>query len=165
MKRLQTLRKIYAAMKRLKLLAAKKRRELQAAKEHRELRAAKKRRELRAEKKHREVPAAKTPREIRETKKRRQNRAAMIRQEIRAPFVVKFLHLPYGRPEKMVFVAHADADWYKGAYSVLSPMGLGLIRRKVGQVVKINIPGGVRRFKILMIRNLDHDSDDLPPRM
>jgi len=48
------------------------------------------------------------------------------------------------------------ADLEKGLVSIASPIGRGLISRKDGEVVKIEVPSGTKRFEIVEIRTI-HD--------
>jgi transcription elongation factor GreA len=49
-----------------------------------------------------------------------------------------------------------DADVTKGMISTSSPIGRGLLNKKVGDEVKIPIPGGVREMEVLSLRTM-HD--------
>lgn len=55
-------------------------------------------------------------------------------------------------------VTSEDADVTKGLLSTSSPIGRGLLGKKVGDEVKIVIPGGVRRMEILSLKTI-HDED------
>jgi transcription elongation factor GreA len=46
-------------------------------------------------------------------------------------------------------VTSEEADAAKGRISTNSPIGRGLLGKEVGDVVKIQIPGGLREFEIL----------------
>jgi len=46
-------------------------------------------------------------------------------------------------------VTSEEADAAKGRISTNSPIGRGLLGKEVGDVVKIQIPGGMREFEIL----------------
>jgi transcription elongation factor GreA len=48
-------------------------------------------------------------------------------------------------------VSETEADLKTGKISVTSPIGQGLLGKKVGQVVDINVPSGIMKFEILDI--------------
>ncbi|MCX5714883.1 MAG: transcription elongation factor GreA [Candidatus Omnitrophica bacterium] len=48
-------------------------------------------------------------------------------------------------------VSDLEADYEKGKISVTSPVGAGLLNHKKGDIVQINIPAGVLKYKILKI--------------
>lgn len=52
-------------------------------------------------------------------------------------------------------VAENEADLKSGRISVSSPIGKGLLGKKVGEVADITTPGGVMKFEVLEI-SLDH---------
>ncbi len=53
-------------------------------------------------------------------------------------------------------VASEEADVAKGRISTGSPIGRGLLGKEVGDVVKIQIPGGVREMEIVKLKTI-HD--------
>ena len=48
-------------------------------------------------------------------------------------------------------VAEAEADLPSGKISVNSPIGKGLLGKKLGDIAEINIPNGVMKLEILEI--------------
>ena len=54
-------------------------------------------------------------------------------------------------------VTSEDADVSKGQISTTSPIGRGLLGKKVGDDIKITIPGGVRELEILKLTTI-HDN-------
>jgi transcription elongation factor GreA len=48
-------------------------------------------------------------------------------------------------------VAESEADLKTGKISVTSPIGKGLLGKKVGDVAEITVPNGVLQFEILEI--------------
>jgi len=48
-------------------------------------------------------------------------------------------------------VAESEADLKKGKISVNSPIGKGLLGKKVGEIAEINVPNGTLKFEILSI--------------
>jgi regulator of nucleoside diphosphate kinase len=51
-------------------------------------------------------------------------------------------------PEDYTLVYPQDADIDEGRVSVLAPMGMALLGAKVGDVVEVRAPAGVRRLRI-----------------
>ncbi|MGH9611604.1 MAG: GreA/GreB family elongation factor, partial [Bryobacteraceae bacterium] len=54
-------------------------------------------------------------------------------------------------------VTSEEADVTKGMISTSSPIGRGLLGKKPGDVVKIQIPGGTREMEILQLATI-HDT-------
>lgn len=54
-------------------------------------------------------------------------------------------------------VTSEEADVAKGLISTSSPIGKGLVGKKVGDTVKVQIPGGVRELEILELHTI-HDA-------
>jgi transcription elongation factor GreA len=54
-------------------------------------------------------------------------------------------------------VTSEEADAARGKISTSSPIGRGLLGRRVGDTVKIQIPGGVREMEILSLTTI-HDA-------
>lgn len=48
-------------------------------------------------------------------------------------------------------VADAEADFKQGKISVNSPIGKGLLGKKVGDIAEVNAPNGVMKFEVLDI--------------
>ena len=56
-------------------------------------------------------------------------------------------------------VTSEEADVAHGRISTTSPIGRGLLGKKVGETVKVQIPGGVREMEIIQLLTI-HDSTD-----
>ena len=56
-------------------------------------------------------------------------------------------------------VTSEEADVAQGRISTTSPIGRGLLGKKVGDTVKVQIPGGVREMEIIQLLTI-HDSTD-----
>jgi transcription elongation factor GreA len=56
-----------------------------------------------------------------------------------------------------------DADAARGLISASSPIGKGLLGRKVGEEVGIQVPSGAKRFEILSLRTV-HEKESEPIR-
>lgn len=66
--------------------------------------------------------------------------------------VVKIKDFEFDEEEEFKIVGSAEADPMKNKISNESPVGKGLMGRKVGETVEIPIPDGVSKYKILEIR-------------
>jgi len=69
---------------------------------------------------------------------------------------VKVLDVKKDEEITYTLVTTEEADAATGRVSTSSPIGRGLIGKEVGDVVKIQIPGGVREFEILKLTTI-HD--------
>jgi len=63
--------------------------------------------------------------------------------------------LAYGDEEQFTLVGAGEEDYDKGRILVTSPLGQGLVGKKVGQTAEIEAPAGMMRFKVLKIEFLD----------
>jgi transcription elongation factor GreA len=59
--------------------------------------------------------------------------------------------LAYGDEEDFTLVGAGDEDYDAGKILVTSPLGQGLIGKKVGDVAEIEAPAGTMKFKIVKI--------------
>ncbi len=64
---------------------------------------------------------------------------------------VKLKNKQSGMEMKYTLVAESEADLKAGKISVTSPIGKGLLGRKVGDVAEIKVPSGTLKFEILEI--------------
>ena len=60
--------------------------------------------------------------------------------------------LDYGDEEEITLVGSGDEDYDAGKYLITSPIGQGLLGRKKGDKVSIDVPEGTLNFEILDIR-------------
>jgi len=60
--------------------------------------------------------------------------------------------LDYDDEEEFTLVGAGEDDYDKGRILCTSPIGQGLLGRKVGDVVEIQVPKGVMKFEILSIQ-------------
>jgi transcription elongation factor GreA len=67
-----------------------------------------------------------------------------------ATVVVK--DLDYGDEEQFTLVGIGDEDYDAGKYLITSPVGQGLLGKRVGEQVEIPVPKGTLRFEVLDIR-------------
>lgn len=64
---------------------------------------------------------------------------------------VKIKNQANGMELKYTLVAESEADLKTGKISVTSPIGKGLLGRKVGEVAEIKVPNGTLKFEIIEI--------------
>ena len=64
---------------------------------------------------------------------------------------VKIKNQGNGMEMKYTLVAESEADLKTGKISVTSPIGQGLLGKKVGEVAEITVPNGVLKFEIIEI--------------
>lgn len=65
---------------------------------------------------------------------------------------VKLLNLDTGQQENYELVGAGEDDVSCGRILTTSPLGQALLRRKVGEEVEVDAPGGKIRFRVLEIR-------------
>ena len=64
---------------------------------------------------------------------------------------VKLKDLESGEELQYMLVSELEADFSQGKISVTSPVGKGLLGHKAKETIKIKIPVGVLKYKILKI--------------
>lgn len=57
-----------------------------------------------------------------------------------------------GKPDRYVIVGSAEADPIEGKISYLSPVGQGLLGKRVGDEVEVKAPGATLRLRITQIQ-------------
>ncbi len=65
---------------------------------------------------------------------------------------VKVKDLEFGDTEEFTLVGAGDEDYDTGRILITSPLGQGLLAKKVGDTAEIEVPAGTNRFEILGIR-------------
>ncbi|HKI77678.1 MAG TPA: transcription elongation factor GreA [Ignavibacteriaceae bacterium] len=65
---------------------------------------------------------------------------------------VEIKNLKTSKIFKYLLVSAEEADFQEGKISVTSPVGQGLMGRKVGEKVKVKAPAGLLEFEILSIK-------------
>ena len=65
---------------------------------------------------------------------------------------VKLTDLDSKQAVSYMLVSPEEAGFGENRLSVFSPIGQGLLKHKVGDEVTINVPAGVKRFKVLDIK-------------
>lgn len=64
---------------------------------------------------------------------------------------VKIKNQANGMEMKYTLVAESEADLKTGKISVTSPIGKGLLGKKVGEIAEVQVPNGAIKFEILEI--------------
>lgn len=64
---------------------------------------------------------------------------------------VKIKNTTNGMKMTYTLVAESEADLKTGKISVTSPIGKGLLGKKVGEIAEVNVPKGTIKFEILEI--------------
>jgi transcription elongation factor GreA len=71
--------------------------------------------------------------------------------KVQALTKVKIKNLGNGATMQYTLVSEKEADLKSGKISVSSPIGSGLLGKKVGEVAEIQVPSGVVKFEVLEI--------------
>jgi transcription elongation factor GreA len=71
--------------------------------------------------------------------------------------IVVVMDIDKGEETTFRLVTSEEADVSKGKISTSSPIGRGLMGKKVGDAAKIEIPGGTRELEILQVTTI-HDA-------
>ncbi len=61
---------------------------------------------------------------------------------------VRLTHMGNGKSLTYQIVSEQEADLKKGKISVTSPIGKGLLGRKVGEIAEVKVPAGVVKFRV-----------------
>lgn len=64
---------------------------------------------------------------------------------------VKVLDVDLDDEEEITLVGDGDEDYDAGKYLITSPIGRGLLGKKVGELADIEVPKGALQFKVLEI--------------
>ena len=60
--------------------------------------------------------------------------------------------LKFGDEEEYVLVGAGEEDFDSGRINVASPLAHGVLGRKVGEKVSIDVPAGTLKYEILEVR-------------
>ena len=74
------------------------------------------------------------------------------RDEVVFGVTVHVKDLDCGDQEEITLVGSGDEDYEAGKYLITSPIGQGLLSKKIGDKVSIDVPEGTLKFEILDIR-------------
>ena len=77
--------------------------------------------------------------------------SAMSSSEVLIGAKVKLKDLDSGEEIEYVLVSEEEADYSAGKISVTSPVGEALLGHKEGEAIKIKVPAGTLRYKVLKI--------------
>ena len=89
--------------------------------------------------------------------KSRLARAAIVdpskipKDEVAFNATVRVLDIDLDDEEQITLVGDGDEDYDAGRYLITSPIGQGLLGKKVGETAEIEVPKGVIKFKVLEI--------------
>jgi transcription elongation factor GreA len=64
---------------------------------------------------------------------------------------VKVRDLEFGDDETFTLVGTGDEDYQTGKILLTSPIGQGLLGKKVGEIAEVHAPAGLLKFEILEI--------------
>ncbi len=64
---------------------------------------------------------------------------------------VRLLNIKFNKEVTYIIVAESEANLKLGKISVESPIGKGLIGKKIGEVAEITVPAGIIEFEVLEI--------------
>lgn len=78
--------------------------------------------------------------------------ATLPKDQVVFSSTVKVKDLEFGDTEEFTLVGAGDEDYDAGRILITSPLGKGLLAKKVGDVAEIEVPAGTNRFEILEIR-------------
>lgn len=73
------------------------------------------------------------------------------KEEVAFGATVKILDLDFDDEETITFVGAGEEDYDDGKYLITSPVGQGLLGKRVGEVAEIQAPKGIMKYKILEI--------------
>ena len=72
--------------------------------------------------------------------------------KVNAGCTVKVLNMKVNKEFSYKIVGDAESEPAKGIISNISPVGAGLVGKKVGEVAAIKTPAGIMNFKVLEIK-------------
>ena len=78
--------------------------------------------------------------------------SAVPKDEVAFGATVKVMDLDLDDEEEITLVGAGDEDYDTGKYNIATPIGQGLLGKKVGDKVEIEVPKGTINFEVLEIR-------------
>jgi len=81
--------------------------------------------------------------------------AQIPKDEVAFGATVKVLDVDLDDEEEITLVGDGDEDYDSGKYLITSPIGRGLLGKKVGETADIDVPKGTLTFKVLEINYED----------
>ena len=79
--------------------------------------------------------------------------ASLPKDQVVFGVTVKVKDLDFGDTEEFTLVGAGEEDYDEGTILVTSPLAQGLLGKKVGEKVEIEVPAGTNRFEILELRH------------
>jgi len=81
--------------------------------------------------------------------------SSLPKDEVAFGATVVVRDLDFGDEETFILVGAGEEDYDAGKINVTSPLAQGLVGKKVGQKVAVEVPAGTNNFEILEIRYED----------
>ncbi|HCK41746.1 MAG TPA: transcription elongation factor GreA [Planctomycetaceae bacterium] len=78
--------------------------------------------------------------------------ATLPKDQVVFGVTVKVKDLDFGDTEEFTLVGAGEEDYDAGKILVTSPLGQGLLGKKIGEKAEIEVPAGTNRFEILDLR-------------
>jgi transcription elongation factor GreA len=78
--------------------------------------------------------------------------SSLPKDQVRIGATVRVMDLDLDEEEEITLVGSGDEDYDRGRYLATSPLGQGLVGKKIGEKVSIPVPRGTLNFEILEIR-------------
>lgn len=78
--------------------------------------------------------------------------ATLPKDQVVFGVTVKVKDLDFGDTEEFTLVGAGEEDYDEGKILITSPLGKGLLGKKVGEKVAIEVPAGTNNFEILELR-------------
>jgi transcription elongation factor GreA len=78
--------------------------------------------------------------------------ATLPKDQVVFGVTVKVKDLDFGDTEEFTLVGAGEEDYDAGKILVTSPLGQGLLGKKVGELAEIEVPAGTNRFEVLELR-------------
>jgi transcription elongation factor GreA len=77
--------------------------------------------------------------------------SSLPKDEVAFGSKVRVKDLDFGDEEEYTLVGAGDEDYDTGKINITSPIGQGLVGKKVGETVEIQVPRGKMRYQILAV--------------
>ena len=78
--------------------------------------------------------------------------ATLPKDQVVFGVTVKVKDLDFGDTEEFTLVGAGEEDYDAGKILVTSPLGQGLLGKKVGELAEVEVPAGTNRFEVLELR-------------
>jgi transcription elongation factor GreA len=77
------------------------------------------------------------------------DRSTLPKDQVVFGVTVKVKDLEFGDTEEFTLVGAGDEDYDEGRILITSPLGQGLLGKKVGEIAEFEVPAGTNRLEIL----------------